>query len=71
MQNEIRKIANKQQELTEIEKQLREILAVEKECLEWEKKVGERCGSVEEFQKQRATISQIEKLIRKYGTIEK
>ncbi|MCC8198254.1 MAG: hypothetical protein LIP06_06675 [Tannerellaceae bacterium] len=71
LQNEIRKIANKQQELTEIEKQLREILAVEKECLEWEKKVGERCGSVEEFQKQRATISQIEKLIRKYGTIEK
>lgn len=66
----IQEITNKQQRLTEIENQLRESLVIEKESAGWEKKACEISGSVEEFQKQRAIIDQIEKLIEKQGTLE-
>lgn len=71
LREHIQEITNKQQRLTEIENQLRESLVIEKESAGWEKKACEISGSVEEFQKQRAIIDQIETLLEKQGSIEK
>lgn len=70
LRKHMQEIANKQQDLTEIETRLRESFTVEKEHASWEKKTCEISGSVEGFQKQRAIIDHIEKLLEKHGTIE-
>lgn len=68
---QIQETERKKKQLQIIEKHNKESEAIQNQYATWEKNTCERCGSLEDFKQQAASIKQVEQWIEKYATFEK